>query len=313
MSVVRVQQIRRPYCDRAAKIGLLAGWGRYPVVVAEALARQGYQTFCLGVKDHADPALAAMCTDFEWVGLAKLGQAINYFRRHGVRDVTMAGKIHKSVLFQPWAWLTHLPDLRTVRRFYKHFLIARNENNDDSLLTAVVKEFARSGIVFAPATNYAPELLVEFAQLTRRGPSTPERKDIEFGWKVAKEMGRLDVGQSICVRDRATIAVEAIEGTDLCIERAGQLCGGGSFTVIKVAKPKQDMRFDVPTIGLRTLETMSAAGARCLAIESSKTILLDKANAVRYADQHGIAIVTLTAEGVLPVTTNTVESNNPST
>ena len=175
----------------------------------------------------------------------------------------------------------------------------------------MVKEFARSGIVFAPATNYAPELLVEFAQFTRRGPSTAERKDIEFGWKVAKEMGRLDVGQSICIRDRATMAVEAIEGTDLCIERAGQLCRGSSFTVIKVAKPNQDMRFDVPTIGLRTLETMASAGARCLAIESGKTILLDQQNAVRFADQHGIVIVSLTAEGALPVTTNTMESEQP--
>ena len=191
VSAVSVQQIRRPCRDRGGKIGLLAGWGRYPMVVAEALSRQGYQTFCLGVKGHADPALAGMCTDFEWVGLARLGQAIGYFRRHGVCDVTMAGKIHKSVLFQPWAWLTHLPDLRTLRRFYKHFLLARNDNKDDTLLLAVVKEFASSGIVFAPATNYAPELLVEFAQFTRRGPSAAERKDIEIGWKVAKELGRL--------------------------------------------------------------------------------------------------------------------------
>jgi UDP-2,3-diacylglucosamine hydrolase len=142
--------------------------------------------------------------------------------------------------------------------------------------------------------------------LTRRAPTSAEQNDIQFGWDLAKEMGRLDVGQSICVRDRATMAVEAIEGTDLCIERAGQLCRGGSFTVIKVAKPKQDMRFDVPTIGLRTLETMTTAGARCLAIESGKTILLDQDQAVRYADQHGIAIVSLTAEGVLPVTTCSV-------
>src|SRR5579872_1841128 len=116
-------QIRRPQAARSGKIGLLAGWGRYPIVVAEALAQQGYQTYCLGVKGHADPALATICDDFQWVGLAKLGRAINYFRRHGVRDVTMAGKIHKAVLFQPWAWFTHLPDWRTLCRFYKHFVL----------------------------------------------------------------------------------------------------------------------------------------------------------------------------------------------
>lgn len=303
MNASSLPQIRRPSAAQGARIGLLAGWGRYPLVVAQALAEQGYQTFCLGVKGHADPVLAEYCTDFEWVGLAKLGRAINYFRRHGVRDVTMAGKIQKAVLFQPWAWLTHLPDVRTVRRFYKHFIVPRKDNRDDTLLLAVIKEFARSGIVVAPATNYAPELLVDFGQFTRRGPTASERKDIEFGWKLAKEMGRLDVGQSVCIRGRAALAVEAMEGTDQCIERAGGLCRGGAFTVIKTAKPQQDMRFDVPTVGLRTVKIMAASGARCLAIESGKTILLDQQEVVRYADEHQIAIVSLTAEGALPVGT----------
>ncbi|HEX3654708.1 MAG TPA: UDP-2,3-diacylglucosamine diphosphatase LpxI [Pirellulales bacterium] len=293
-------QIRRPQAARSGKIGLLAGWGRYPLIVAEALAQQGYQTYCLGVKGHADPALATICDDFQWVGLAKLGRAISYFRRHGVRDVTMAGKIHKAVLFHPWALLTHLPDWRTVCRFYQHFVLMRHDRKDDTLLLAVVKEFARGGIVFAPATNYAPKLLVDYGNLTRRHPSATERKDVEFGWKLAKELGRLDVGQSVAVRGRAALAVEAMEGTDACIRRAGQLCRGSAFTVVKVAKPQQDMRFDVPTIGMGTLEVMIQSGARCLAIEAGRTVLLDEPQVIRYADEHRIAIVSLTPLGEYP-------------
>ena len=134
----------------------------------------------------------------------------------------------------------------------------------------------REGIRFAPPTDYAPELLVKAGQLTRRGPTAWQQKDIEFGWQMAKEMGRLDIGQSVAVKDQAVLAVEAVEGTDECIRRAGALCRAGGFTVVKVAKPQQDMRFDVPTIGLGTLETMHAAGGKVLAVEAGRTIFLDQ-------------------------------------
>jgi DUF1009 family protein len=293
-----------------AKIGLLAGWGRYPLVVARALANQGYQTYCLGVKGHADPALAELCTDFAWIGLARLGQAADWYRSHGVRDLTMAGKIHKQVLFEPWAWLTLLPDFRTLRRFYRHFFTTTRDNKDDTLLLAVVAEFASAGLTFGPATDYAPDLLVKVAQLTTRGPSPKTQKDIEFGWRLAKELGRLDVGQSVCVRRQAAVAVEAMEGTDACIARAGQLCRGGKFTVVKVAKPKQDLRFDMPTVGVRTLETMVAAGADCLAIEGGRTILLDEEEVLRFANQKRITIVGLSADGQLPPLSETSSADD---
>ena len=277
------------------KVGILAGWGRYPVVVAEALRRQGRQVYCLGVKGHADPGLAALADNFSWVGLAKIGHAIRYFRRYDVRYVTMAGKIHKFLLFQPWVWFKHLPDWRAVRSFYPHFATTKKDRKDDTLLGVVVDEFARDGIIFAPATDFIPELLVNQGQLTKRGPSRSEAKDIEFGWEMAKEMGRLDIGQSVAVKGRATIAVEAIEGTDQCIRRAGDLCAAG-FTVVKVAKPKQDMRFDVPTIGLGTLETMVQAGASCLAVEAGRTIIIDEPEVVRFADRHHLAIVAVSEE-----------------
>lgn len=279
------------------RVGMLAGWGRYPVVVAEALMRQGYETFCLGIRGHADAALSRICTDFDWNGLAKIGRAIRYFKRHRVSQATMAGKIHKFELFQPWAWVKFLPDWRTARTFYRHFATPRLDRRDDTLLSTLVREFGREGIEFAPATDFAPELLVKFGCLTRRGPSAAQQQDIEYGWTLAKQLGGLDVGQSVAVKGRTALAVEAIEGTDRCIRRAGELCRAGGFTVVKVAKPQQDMRYDVPTIGMGTLESMRAAGATCLAVEAGKTILIDETEVVRFANEHGIAVVALEVSG----------------
>jgi DUF1009 family protein len=278
-----------------AAVGLVAGWGRYPLVVAEALRRRGARVYCLGVRGHADAGLAELCDDFQWIGMAKLGRAIRYFKRRGVREATMAGKIHKVSLFQPWRWLRHLPDWRMLRACAPFFITRRKDCRDDSLLGMIVSEFAADGIAFRPATDYAPDLLVEPGQLTRRSPSAAQWEDIRFGWQIAKELGRLDIGQSVAVRDRAVLAVEAVEGTDACIARAGTLCRLGGFTVVKVAKPQQDMRFDVPTIGLGTLQTMVAAGASVLAVEAGKTILLERAAAVEFADRHKLAIVAIAA------------------
>jgi len=275
------------------RIGLLAGWGRYPIVLAETLRRQGYRTYCLGVAEHADAALARVCHDFRWIGLAKLGGAIRYFKRHKVTEAAMVGKIHKVSLFQPWRWLRHLPDLRTLRACIPHFLTRRKDCRDDSLLRMVVHEFAADGIRFHPATDYAPQLLVPEGQLTRRGPSPWQDKDIRFGWTVAKQLGGLDIGQSVAVKDQAVLAVEAIEGTDQCIRRAGALCRAGGFTVVKVAKPQQDMRFDVPTVGLDTLRTLAESGGRVLAVEAGKTVLLDRDAVVDFANRYKLIVVAL--------------------
>jgi DUF1009 family protein len=294
------EPIHRLSSRTSTRIGLLAGWGRYPIVVAEALVKQGYEVCGLGVKGHADPALADICSEFAWIGVGRLGYAVRCFRRWDVHQATMAGKIHKFQLFQPWAMVKHLPDWRTFRRFAQHFFFAKKDRKDDTLLMAVVDEFASGGVSFCPATDFAPELLVKFGLITRRGPTPAERKDIEFGWNIAREMGRMDIGQSVAIKRQATIAVEAIEGTDLCIERAGQLCRAGGFTVVKVAKPHQDMRFDVPTIGLGTLETMTRAGASCLAIEAGRTIILDEPRLIEYANEHRLSIVSLNSDARFP-------------
>jgi hypothetical protein len=282
--------------SRPSKIGLLAGWGRYPIVVADALRSQGHQVYCLAIKDHADPALRARCQHWQPQGLAKLGAAIRYFHRHGVTQATMAGKIHKVLIFRKYHWLRHLPDWKFVQTFYPHWITKTKDRKDDTILGTIVATFAREGIQFAPATDYAPELLVRAGNLTKRVPSAYQWKDIQFGWHLAKELGRVDVGQSVAVKGLAVLAVEAVEGTDECIRRAGHLCPSGGFTVVKVAKPQQDMRFDVPTIGPGTIQTLIEAGASALAIEAGKTIVLDQEEVVRLADRHQLAIVAVEAD-----------------
>ena len=276
------------------RIGLIAGWGNYPLAVARALKRQGHKVSCLGLRDHADPALRDICDDFRPVGIAKLGAQIRYFKRRRIERATMAGKIFKAkLMFNRWGWFHHLPDWQCCRTFYPHFVARSRDRNDDTLLMALVNTFAENGITFAPATDFAPELLVKQGSLTNRKPTDKQRKDIEFGWRMAKELGRVDVGQTVVVKGLVAVAVEAMEGTDECIRRAGQLCPQGGFTVVKVAKPQQDMRFDVPTIGLGTVRTLVEAGGQVLAVEAERTILIDQQEVLRYARRHRLTLVAI--------------------
>jgi DUF1009 family protein len=245
---------------------------------------------CVGIKYEASEELRCLCESFENVGVAKLGAMIRAFERRGVEKIVMAGKVTKNVMYTPWRTLQLLPDWRTIVFWYRR---GRADNRDDSILLGVIAEFERDGLTFASALDYCPELLVKDGTLTRRALSAAEQKDVEFGWHLAKEMGRLDVGQSVAVKEMAALAVEAIEGTDRCIERAGQLCRAGGWALVKVAKPQQDMRFDVPTIGTTTIESLFRAGARVLAIEAGKTILLDQAEVIALADRYGLSIVAL--------------------
>jgi DUF1009 family protein len=206
----------------------------------------------------------------------------------------MAGKIRKLTMHTPWRLLRLLPDWRGLRFWYGRF---RPDNRDDTLLLGVIDEFAADGLQFASALDLCPELLVRAGILTTSRPTPAEEADLEFGWSLAKEMGRLDVGQSVVVKERAVLAVEAIEGTDQAIARAGELCRSGGFVVVKVAKPQQDMRFDVPTVGRSTVETMQRAGGRVLAIEAGKTILIDAEETLALANQCGISIVALASPG----------------
>jgi DUF1009 family protein len=277
----------------AETIGLLAGSGRFPILFAEAARRQGLRVACVGVKYEASEQLAELCDSFELVGISKLGRFIRAFQRRGVRRIVMAGKVTKSVMYTPWRLVQLCPDLRLLRMWYGRL---RRDKKDDSILLGVIAEFERDGMTFASALDFCPELLVKHGILTRRRPTAAEMKDVAFGWTLAKEMGRLDVGQSVAVKELAALAVEAIEGTDRCIERAGSLCRAGGWTLVKVAKPQQDMRFDVPTIGTDTIENLHKARAKVLAIEAGKTIVLDQDEVVALADRYGLSIVAVTAD-----------------
>lgn len=271
-------------------IGLLAGSGRFPILFAEAANRQGLQVACVGIRYEAPDELKDLCTSFQTVGVSKLGAMIRAFRRQGVRQIVMAGKVTKNVMYTPWRFVQLWPDYRMIHMWYR---TCRTDKRDDSILLGVIAEFERDGMTFASALDYCPEILVKEGVLTRRRPSASELKDIEFGWEMAKEMGRLDVGQSVAIKERATLAIEAIEGTDRCIERAGHLCRAGGWTLVKVAKPQQDMRFDVPTVGTATIENLHRAGARVLAIEADKTIVIDQPEVVELANRYGLTIVAL--------------------
>src|SRR4051794_26017964 len=295
LATVRLSTLTRPIRRRGAAeapearapIGLLAGSGRFPILFAEAARRHGLEVACVGIRYEASAALGDLCGSFDLVGVSKLGRMIRTFQKRGVRRIVMAGKVTKSVMYTPWRFVQLWPDYRMLRMWYGTL----SDKRDDSILLGVIAEFERDGMTFASALDYCPELLVKHGILTRRVPTAAEWKDIEFGWGLAKEMGRLDVGQSVAVKERAALAVEAIEGTDRCIERAGQLCRAGGWTLVKVAKPRQDMRFDVPTIGTATIENLKQAGARVLAIEAGKTIVIDQADVVALADRYGLTIV----------------------
>ncbi len=278
--------------DRREPVGLVACAGRFPVVVAEKARECGIPVVGLGLAGMADPRLKDLCWRFVWLHRFALGRVIRTFQRLGVKRWTMAGKFEKRLLFRPWWWWRLWPDWHFLRLWLWR---PRPANNDDTLLLGLIAEFRRYGLECVSALDLCPELLVKEGHLTHRRPTSSEWRDIAFGWHLAREMGRLDVGQSVMVRDRAVLAVEAIEGTDQAILRAGELCRRGGFVVVKIAKPQQDKRFDVPTVGPRTIETMHAAGATALAIEAGRTILLDESVTIALANRYGIAITSLVA------------------
>jgi DUF1009 family protein len=276
-------------------IGLLAGWGRFPFAFAAKAREVGLKVVCVALAGEADSALADLSWQFHWCGPLRLGRMIRLFKRHGVRQLVMAGKVHKAkLMYRPWRLLAFLLDWRLLRGWA---FTPRSDNKDDTLLQGLIAEFAREGLSIVSALDLCPELLVSAKTrvLTRRRPSQREARDVQFGWEIARAMGSLDVGQSVAVKERAVLAVEAIEGTDRAILRAGELCRAGGFTVVKVAKPQQDRRFDVPTVGFTTIETMAKARGCVLAVEAGRTILLDAQQTIALADRLGITIVALRA------------------
>ena len=263
-------------------IGLVAGKSRFPLVLAKAARENKVRVVAVAHIGQTLPELKEEVDELHWVRLGQLGRMIEIFKRAGVKDAVLAGGIAKEVMYH---------DLRLDFRGLVAMTRLKNRS-DDSVMRLVAEEFEREGIIIRPCTIYLSSLLPSKGCLTQRTPTKREMEDISFGWEVAKGIGRLDIGQSIVVKDKAVLAVEAIEGTDACIRRGASFAGKGSV-VVKVSKPTQDMRFDVPTIGAETIAVMAECGATTLAIEADKTVVMDKEETIKRADEEGISIVAL--------------------
>ena len=267
------------------RIGLIAGNGRFPFLVLDAARTLGHSVTVVAIKEEADPALEAAAAGAEgcqlqWVSLGQLGRCISVLQDAAVTQAVMAGQVKHNKLFA--GVIPDLTLLSVVKRL--------GTRNTDALISAVADVLAEHGIELIDSTSFLQPLLARSGALTKRQPSERERQDLEFGYEMADAVAGLDMGQTIVVKDRAVVAVEAMEGTDEVIARAGRLAGPGTC-VVKVAKPNQDMRFDVPVVGLPTIEAMRQAGAVLLSIDAARTLVLDGDEVFRMADEAGIVVV----------------------
>ena len=263
----------------APPLGLIAGNGRFPFLVAEAARRAGRRVVAVAVQEEASPELAGAVDEIHWVGLGQLGRCIEALRAAGVSEAVMAGQVQHRRIFS-----NVVPDLKLAG-----VLLRLAVKNTDSLIGGVADALGREGITLVASTALLEDQMATPGAMSRRKPGSDERKDIEYGVKVARALSALDLGQTVVIKDRAAVALEAMEGTDEAIRRAGRLAGPGT-TVVKLAKPRQDMRFDVPVVGLRTLGAMREAGARTLAVEAGRTLLIDRAAVLSAADEAGLAV-----------------------
>jgi len=261
-------------------IGLIAGGGKFPIMVADSARKQGLKVIAVAHKDETDPLLSEKADKIIWVKMGQLGHIIKALKKGGVNKALMAGTITKTRMFGNLR-----PDLKGLSLMAKLAIF-----HDDDILKAVSCELLKAGIEIISPVNFLPELLPPKACLTRRKPSASEKVDINFGWNMAKELGRLDIGQCVVVRAKTVLALEAIEGTNETILRGGKLAREKAV-VVKVSKPTQDLRFDMPTVGLETIKIMDQVKASVLAIEAGKTLLFDRSEMVDYANNAGIIII----------------------
>jgi len=267
------------------RLGLIAGNGRFPFLVLDAARGAGHDVTVVGLKDETFPELAdvaarAPAAAFHWISLGQLGKLISLLKDAGVTQAVMAGQVKHTKLFSDI-----VPDFTLAA-----VLMRLKARNTDALIAGVADVLRDRGIELLDSTAFLTPLLAAEGVLTRRAPTDEERRDLAFGYGVADAIAGLDVGQTIAVRSAAVVAIEAMEGTDAVIARAGQLAGRG-VRIVKVAKPNQDMRFDVPVVGVSTIEAMKSAGADVLSVDAGKTLMIDGDAIVRAADEAGIAIV----------------------
>jgi DUF1009 family protein len=268
-------------------LGLIAGNGRFPFLVARAVRRRGRRVVAVAIREEAFPELEAEVDELHWVGLGQLGKCIDTLKRAGAGEAVMAGQVKHRQIFSDV-----VPDLKLMG------LLARLAfKNTDSLIGAVADTLEAEGIRLLSSVEFLGEEMAKAGAMTRRVPTKAEMKDVAYGRRIANTLAGMDLGQSVVVKDSAAVALEAMEGTDEVIRRAGRLAGAGAI-VVKVAKPKQDLRFDVPVVGPATVEAMREAKAAVLALDAGKTLLLDKEAFLREAEASGIAVFGMTQEGL---------------
>jgi len=275
--------------DNSNVLGLIAGAGRLPFLVAAGAKKAGLRVICVGLGDNADHSLAKEVDVFYRVALARPGSWIHKLRRHSVTRAIIVGRVAKSRLFTPWRIARYLPDWRAFRIYY--WRLRGKDNLTDSIMCAIADELASGGIVLENSTMYCKEHLATAGLMTKQQPSSSVKGDIEFGWPMVKKLAELDIGQAIAVKEKEVIAVESIEGTAEMIKRAGQFCKSGGWTLIKTSKPSQDMRFDVPCVGPDTIRSLVENGGKCLVVEAGKTIIIDKPETIELANQLGVTIL----------------------
>jgi DUF1009 family protein len=260
--------------------GLIAGNGRFPFLVLEAARSQGIEMAVIALKEEASPELEKLAKRLHWVSLGELSKAIELMQGEGVKQAVMAGQVKHNKIFSAIR-----PDWKLAK-----LLFSLPRKNTDSLIGAVARVLEDEGIELVDSTLFLKPLVPDAGVLTRRAPNEQELADIEYGLGVARQIAAMDVGQTVVISDLACVAVEAMEGTDETIERAGRYAQGKPLVVVKVSKPKQDMRFDVPVVGMPTVESMKRAGATALALDAGRTLLFERSLLIAKADEAGIAI-----------------------
>jgi len=269
------------------KIGLIAGGGQFPVMFSQKAATRGYQVCAAGFKNETDKNLSNYVECMEWLYLGQISKLIRFFKKHGIDQAVMLGNISKTNIFKDIR-----PDFKALS-----FIAKSGLTHDDSILTSFADLLLKEGIKILPSTFLLPELIAPEGCWTKRKPDRAEKKDIELGWKIAKKIGSLDIGQCIVISNGTILAVEAIEGTDETILRGARLAHGSSPVVIKVLKPSQDQRFDLPSSGTETIEIMHRSGAGVLVVEAGRSIVFDRSQMIERADQYKISIVGFTDKG----------------
>src|SRR5437016_11002455 len=261
------------------KFGLIAGNGKFPFLVLEGARKAGAEVAVAAIREETDPEIERAAESVTWVGLGQLGKMLRFFKNEGVEKAIMAGQVKHVQIFSG-----AIPDVRMLK-----MLLRLPKRNTDALIGAVADELAGEGIELIDSTFFLKDQLPQSGTLTKREPDERERGDIEYGLEIAREIARLDLGQTIVIRDRACVAIEAMEGTDAVIRRAGQLAGA-RLTIVKIAKPDQDMRFDVPVVGIPTIQAMIDANATCLCVTAGKTLIFDREAMIELANKSKIAI-----------------------